>query len=404
MYATIYSVHNFVSKILEASKIMSFKKILQAQYIYLLKFISAMFFTNICDSKKCHKYVLSFCIFLYGLSFFFLGYLCMIENINYRKFTMWSLLITYVISNGGTFPILDSMFLRYLKAENMNPSRIAKLRLAGSIGHLGINVFLSLGHAFYKRNYSNSSQIEPVRLNTSLCLILGIITLLLTITLPPCKSEDKKKEKWSFKKAISDLSSLISPTYVAYCFSILCLGIDRVGVSSFLSNHFKACGLDESEIHLIYIWRCLPELFIYGLAEYLSKFMSLDLIFCLAVLLTSLRSFFYGLFDLNYSKTTNVIIYSTTEVSKGIYSALYHYSAIRIFALFASKETTSTSQGILYSLYNSIPYILISGFNFLFPDKDKIDGKELKKFFILVGAFSVLAVIGPIARKISNKK
>lgn len=408
--AAIYSVHNFLGQIFEDSGVMNVRKTIGIQILYLFKFISSIASTNVCDRKKIHKQILGISILSYGIIIILLVHLSHVKNENLRyKFLICLTSLLYAF-NGGTYPIMDSIMINYLKATENRITGVGKLKIGGSIGHLTINLILSGLHFIRENTNSYISKVSENTLNAYTCLIFAILTCFCAFSLnktfeSQSESKNNKVEKWSLKGFIKDFKSIFGVIFLIYSFAVLFQGVDRIGISNFLSNYLKTIEINKSSTHMLYLWRCLPEMVIYGLCSFLSKFVGLDFMFALAVAISSSRTFFYACYDL---KNTNTILkYTcvyTTEFLKGFYSAFFHYSTMRIFTGFSNSRTVSTSQGILYSLYNSVPNIVFSMLQFFFDDTkhNKIEPDELRKIFFIVGCISVFSLIAPISRYLSE--
>lgn len=407
MNIVVYSVHNFITDMLEDSGTMDFKQILQTQSIYSLKFLSAFCWTNICDKNGKHKHVFIFSTLLYACSAVCISCITYLPE-RIKFVVLICCLITYSIGNGGMFPIIDSMIFKLLR-KSRKTNQIGRFRFFGTIGHLLTNVFLSGLHSLQENKILPEVFLNNNHLcNTFTCLFFAIIVSTITFLLPEFEKPDeilvekpvKKISKGFFKGVYERLRVFSSPVFYCYCFSVLSAGIDRIGISNFLSKYTTLIGLQRSEVHFLLLLRTIPELFIYGLSEYLAKFIGLDLIFMSAIFITTARTFFYSTADLSGStkmiKCASLVV---TEATKGIYGALFHYSAMQRFNSFANDESVSTAQGIFHSCYNSIPYFPFSLLQFFFSsvkNNKKIGLDDLRTLFKIVAIISLGGFLGPI--------
>lgn len=401
MNASVYSVHNFVTNILETTGVLNVKRIVKMQVVYLLKFLSAIIFTNVCDKKGGHKYVLAVCSLSYSFSTLALLF---VKNLpeEQRYTAVIFCLFFYTIGNGGLFPIMDSLNFQYLRKTN-RAEQLGRLRFSGTSGHLLANILLTSIHFICERTKWVTK--GNLFINVSLCITFALCTLILALSLPYKGRYEEKEKNTSADPEHSNyftaFKKLVSVVFICYCISVLCAGIDRVGVSNFLSQYLKNIKINMSEIHVLYLWRTLPELLIYGVSEFLARFLSLDIIYMMAIFLTLIRSLFYGFVELEAArKSVKLTLLFATESTKGFYSALFHYSAMRIFNTFSDGTNVSTAQGVFYSLYNSLPYIPFSLLQSFFPDKLKgqLPTNDLQTLFKIVSFVALFAFIGPIVR------
>ncbi|KRH92792.1 Major Facilitator Superfamily (MFS) [Pseudoloma neurophilia] len=397
--AMVYSVHNFIIVIVGESGVADLNQILKLQVLYGIKFIAAMMFTSFCDKKGGHKYVLTISAVLFCSGALLLTKLEEFDEKIRFNFIIVGLFM-YTVGNGGLFPIIDSLTFKYLRKIGKT-ERIGRLRFAGSLGQLVSNFFLAFIH-YLKKDTGCVKHIPNAYTCAAFAIVLSIISLLLS-TKNIYTEEDAQiaSERQKTSEIWENFKRLITIVSFCYFISVLFAGIDRQGISNFLTMYFGKVGVATSAIHVILLWRTLPELIIYGLSEFLARFLALDVIFMMAIFITVSRSFFYAFVDVSDFTEKQKFFFSLfSETSKGFYSALFHYSAMRIFNSFADSKNVSIAQGAFYSAYNSLPYMAFPLFSPLFAkSKDKhITLAELQTLFKLVGTIAILGLVGPIVR------
>lgn len=218
-------------------------------------------------------------------------------------------------------------------------------------------------------------------------------------------SSFKKKKKFNISQIFHTFRSIYSPLLVFYSISVLLQGIDRVALSSFLTYYLEDRDIRRSFLHLTLLLRYLPEIMVYSFSVYLERFVGVDMMFAIAVCLSTFRTFFYSFEDFAFSTNKFALfLLVLIEISKGTYASFMNYSGLRIFRLLSTDKTASFGQGLFAALYNAMSYIFCSPIGFFLIDDDPASRKQnLKLLFKIVGVASLISLITPIYA-LFNKK
>lgn len=478
IYASLYCVHNFMSSILKDTGLVRMDSIMILQTTEVLKFVFVMMVSYFCGKMHNHKVVLLLSVVLHSVAVFGLTLLVFIENVNVRWVGLVCVKILAECGNGAIFPLMDTLAL-----QNGN---IALLKMGGTVGHLGINVLLfglhfvvGDGNGFFTKN----------RINALIGIVFAVFAALLLLSLEfdgrtnllkKNKSANKKFSKKSKDGEIEgDLTSVevqnieegndstqqeltqrenstqrnnstrikttnwfrtvgylcSQPIFSFYLLSVLLVGSNRAISSQFLTPFMENYKIKRYQSHIVYLIRCIPELVIFfvlsqvikkdGKKTKLNNIFSLHLLYFTAALLSIARTLCYTTFT---EETNAFLCFNLVELVKGVYGAMFGYSAIRLFDFYSTKkhkngssdedenrsennsnqeknnqENTvdeedqyrTTSQGLFYCFYNPFPNI----FNSLlgcFIDSKEITNDAMKRVFSTIGLITLLSLFAPI--------
>lgn len=407
-----------MSSIVKESQLVGLDNMVLLEMTVIFKIPFAFYFSNLCDRKKgAFRPVLAVSVLLHSIFATILTFLCNIPNIKLRWFSLIAIKILTESTNAVAFALIDSLGLFY----RATPKQISKIKMGGSLGHLSINAILCITQLM---NTRAGNPFKENRINAYAGVFFATMAFMCIMTLKK-NTKINQKETFSEKEHLqthisenepstgtpstkkgfietlqtirSDLKALICIPFCLYTLSVCLIGTDKAVISTLLSLFMEnGLGLKRTESHFVYFIRCLPEFVTYYLIGRIN--MKPDHMYFLAIFVSVARSFCLGLFP--FSKMTmaqKIISLNAIELLKGVYSASFSFSAMRIFDSM-SKNRTFTSQGVFFCFYVPLPSILF-GLSGLFIKKDRqIDKENLSQLFCIVGAIACIGLIAPLYR------
>lgn len=418
LYASIYAVHNFMFQIVKETGVVDKKKYCLLQLLYIFKFAGVVIFCNLGDRKGIHRYILAVNVILYSFSMLALYNLSSIESLGLRKIMVIVTIVSSYIFISGTFPLLDSLIYNYLEHKGMDVRQSGRVRMGGALGNMFVQVVCSMLQKFFKNKLKGEGMVNRENMvNIGCNLFFSAGTALIALLFAPNyvlgeKIVSKPKKSWNVKKIFSDLMSLFTPLFVLYTVAVLGQGVDRAGISTFLSKYLDTNGIDRSFVHLLFFFRCIPEILIYGLSQQIESVLGMNVMFLCSVIVSTFRSFFYASYDFGGSKRTVMTITVIAEIFKGLYSSFFNYCGLRIFRSFAADDTLSLAQGVFNGTYNALSYFTFAFLGYFLVDYEKAglqDGDDdIRSLFFVVACISCISIIAPIVaiakRRVNRKK
>ncbi|ELQ75384.1 Major Facilitator Superfamily (MFS) [Trachipleistophora hominis] len=418
LYASIYAVHNFMFQIVKETGVIDKKKYCLLQLLYIFKFAGVVIFCNLGDRKGIHRYLVAINVVLYSVSILALYNLSSIASLRLRKaFVILTIVSSYIFIS-GTFPLLDSLTYNYLEHEGLDVRQSGRVRMGGALGNMFVQVVCSLlQYCFSRRLRGEGTKNRENVINISCNLFFSAGTALIALLFAPNYVLGKKvihapKKAWKVKKIFTDLISLLNPLLVLYTLAVLGQGIDRAGISTFLSKYLENKGIERSYVHVLFFCRCIPEILIYGLSQQIESVLGMNTMFLLSVIISSSRSFFYSSYNFNNSPGTLKAITVIAEIFKGFYSSFFNYCGLRIFRSFATDDTLSLAQGIFNGTYNALSYFTFAFLGYFLVDYEKAGqpdaDEDIRHLFFVVACISCVSIIAPIVaivkRRLSRKE
>lgn len=446
--ASFFAVYNVLTEIIELTIKVRFERLIQYQILQIFKFFGVFISTYFCDKTNLHKYVIASCLLIYPMSILTIYQIDIFCPISIKTNVVLFLLAFSYFSNGSIFPLLDTLFLNHLSQTNQNSKKIGKLKIAGTLGHCISELILVIIHRIRENSLQSISEHS---INITVCLFFGFIGTILALNLRSInesirvnkvnyneiennetnqsetdnnsniynnsnthnnKTNTNKtnKNKTNTNKTNKNFFQTISKTLFHtnisihfYYFCILTIGIDRSAISCLLSKFLRAQNIQKSNIHLQFLCRCIPELFLFSISHIIINYISLDMMVIFSILFTLLRSTIYSSINLlNHSDQFNSLIICIASICKGSNSALWHYSTIRIFQSFSSPLTITLYQGILFNLQNSIASLFFCLFS-LFTPQEYNDINKTRFIFSVISLMLCFSLTAPIVRMLKRK-
>lgn len=379
----------------------------------MFKVVGTLVLLNLCDKKGWHRACLVICPIFLGLVMYILYNLGDLCHASIRMPMVVIIYIFFVLGQCGTHVILDSLCFNYLENENMNLNTFAKIRSGGVFGNMFVQIFMFIWQKSFEK-IAGKEKADALK-NSFLVyffLAFGLLCAIASFFLAPSYkrasiSDDSKikKSKWNLKIFLKDLIHLFTPTLIIYFLSVLAYGLERASFGGYFTKYLELQMFERSRLYLLCLMRCIPEIFIYLYMKEIENVLSLEGMFIISVLSSAIRTFFYTMVD--FKSNLNIIFKMAPfpiEFLKGISSAFFNYSALRIFRNQAKDETLSTSQGLFNANYNAFAYIVYAaiGYSIIQSDQSKLSD-SIRKLFITTSSISLFFVIFPIVSFLLNK-
>lgn len=455
LFAQIYSLHNFHLQILSNTGVVTPQSFCLLYTFDIFKVFGTLLFSNICDRKAIHKYLFSISALLQGIIMYVLYHLQTLCKESIRIYFVILFYILFVITQSGTVTILDSLSVNYLESERINLNTFGKIRVGGSLGNMFVNLLLftiqksikKIKGEDYADSVKNSVIIHTFLIIGSVCCTFGCIFLpnykkhipedkktnendettrevqiehesphsttgeKLTQKIEQ-KSHgnendlDKKSQSWSFKKFFGDIKTIYSTELLVYTLSVFFYGIERASLGGYFTKYLELVEFERSRIYSFSLMRAFPEILIYLFLSKIEKFISIEKQFIISIISSSLRTFYY--ISIDFTANKSFLVQNSpfvVEFLKGISSALFNYSALRIFRKKATISTVSTAQGIFNAVYNALSYIFYAflGYTLIVNEKSELTD-SIKKLFTIGSAMSTIMVIVPFLMLLRRKK
>lgn len=360
VFLTIYASHNYLHEMYKNVSKMSSERYALMDLLFIVKFFGAAFISNLADRTMKHSRILLICIVGY-IFFFFLSLKSdIIFNIG-QKF--WLTITCRVLSFfflSGVFPLLDVMCLNYLEEIDQVQACYGRIRMASCLGHSLGTLSAKIGN-----NIANIDSKESMPLYFT--SIFGVFCFIfIWITFDIFKAKNKVNNQilhTSFnerlRKNIRHVKKLFSINILVFFTAVILQGIYRQAISNYLETHFKNNGILREKSAIIFAIRCIPEALMLYVTPFVEQSIGIYWMFFISIIFGITRPLIYG-FGLKFifkSGITYPMIYAL-ECSKGIFSALFSYSASKIVKEMASQETKSLAQGLYNGCYSGIaPFI-----------------------------------------------
>lgn len=219
------------------------------------------------------------------------------------------------------------------------------------------------------------------------------------------KDLHKEKKRTGRFDVFVTFRSVCSPLLIFYCISVALQGLDRVALSSFLTYYLEVRKLQRSFLHFIFLIRYIPEIMVYSFSVYVEKFVGIDMMFAIAVFLSTVRTFFYAFEEFAFQEDNfALLLLVLMEITKGFYASFLNYSGLRIFRLLFTNKTASIGQGLFTALYNALSYMLCSPIGYLLiADDPALRKQNFKLLFRVVGVASLISLFTPIYAMFNKK-
>lgn len=396
VFITVYSAHNYMQMMNKELNNIEEKKHGLLDILSLIKFIGAFLISNIADRTGKYGHIIGvglggYVVFLY-LMFNGHGYsssgFYLVLIIFYRSFSIFFL--------SGVFPVLDAVCFEHLDKINKLKEWYGRLRISSCLGH-------SLGTLSVKYGTKIANEASRAAIPLYMTCIFGMFSILYVwIVLDFLKPEKRLPSvavRLSFREKMSrnwvHIKEIITLDFVLLLVAILLQGIHRQAVSTYQEKYFETINIDRSQTSTIFAVRCLPEAIMLFITPYFEMAIGIYWMFFLAVIFGFSRPLIYAF--LNFEKWSQLkikILIYFVEILKGIFSALFSYSASKIVKELNTPVNKSTAQGLYNGFYSGLAPVISAFICYVVYDWDaKWNESNERMIFGITGFLGALGLI-----------
>lgn len=413
MYGQIYTLHNYHLQVLVNTGVVTPKRFSLLYIFDIFKVIGILVLLNVCDKRGWHRACLVTCPIALGIVMFILYNLGKFCPVFIRMPMVVLTYIFFVLGQSGTIAILDSLCFNFLESEGVSLNTFGKIRSGGVFGNMFVQIFMFVWQKSFEkiRGLEEANRLKNCFL-VYFFLIFGVLCSIACFFLAPNykkstidQKSEKNNSKWNVVTFLRDLRILFTPTIIIYFFSVLAYGLERASFGGYFTKYLELQMFERSILYLLSLMRCIPEIFIYLFMKQIENILSLEGMFITSVLSSALRTFFYTMCNLKRNADPVLkFLPFPIEFLKGISSAFFNYSALRIFRNQATAETLSTSQGLFNANYNALAYIVYAmiGYSIIQSDPSKLL-RSIRQLFITTSSISLVILLFPILLFVRNK-
>lgn len=379
--------------------------------LQITKFFGAFFWTNLADRTKSYKFIIS--IGIVGYAVFFSAFKFAPECIKANGLNKYTFLYkgTSIFFLSSVFATLDTFVLEYLEQKGKERKLYGRIKMFSCIGHGFAHIALQIYEKIMPGNSDKGMSSIVLTLAVAFIAALFISIAFSFVDVKFEKNNFKTKENIGKKlqKNCKYIKELMGVSIFILVFSILLQGIHRQSVTTYLPTYYKDNNIQKNEIRTVFAARTLPELVMLFLTPFIDKAIGIHWMMFVALFFGIFRPLSYAYIHLDqYGKVKQKFWLYGLELSKGIFSALFGYSASKLVKELSTPKTKSLAQGLYNGCYSGLAPCLsgILGYYLLETNIFLCQDNDIRGLFLLtslLGAIGFAFMIILILRNVTKK-
>lgn len=329
--------------------------------VCLISFGGALGWTMIADRRGVRKrmlmgavvvYASTFCLLKFGSIFLFPNN----NNDNSHDGLAWTktlyVLVIFALSNFGIsvmYPLLDSQIFQLLRHRG-DHLLFGRQRMWGTIGQGVITIVNGVGIGRLGWDAVFGSVVG--------CSFVFLMIVLFGLTADEKVNDREGKEvddgtlEQNQKDSPSSASSLWSPSFIFFLFTVLVVGFGRAVLGNYLPTYLRqALGQSPLMVGLVLSCRIIPELAVFTFNSQLITLVGVGGMFVIGQATSALRALLYSFLS---KDTTWSFVPFVIEILKGINNGMMVSAGVHLTDQLTPLAKRSTAQGLFSGIHGSV--------------------------------------------------
>lgn len=365
--------------------------------VCLISFGGALGWTMIADRRSVRKRMLVGAVIVYASTFCLLkfGSVVLFPNNNHSEGVTWTktlyIIIIFALSNFSIsvmYPLLDSQVFQLL-GQRGDHRLFGRQRMWGTVGQGVITVI-------------NGAGIGRLGWDAVFGSVVGCSLIFLVIVLFGLSEDERRdderggrtlEQKNQEHDSSSTSSSLWSPSFIFFLFTVLVVGFGRAVLGNYLPTYLRrALGQSPLMIGLTLSCRIIPELTVFTFNSQLITLVGVGGMFVMGQATSALRALLYSFLP---KSSTYLFVPFMIEMLKGINNGMMVSAGVHLTDQFTPNARRSTAQGLFSGIHGNVANALsgiVSGI-VLYKRRDSEDQSGALKELFKWTSYALLATL-----------